>query len=76
MKKLGIIIDSFSSLSKKEAQDLGFEFLSLQLEADGKLYQDGILDAKEMLETVRDAKVVATSLPTLESMENAIKNSI
>ncbi|UBX98886.1 DegV family protein [Mycoplasmopsis synoviae] len=73
MKKLGIIIDSFSSLSKKEAQNLGFEFLSLQLEADGKLYQDGILDAKEMLETVRDAKVVATSLPTLESMENAIK---
>ncbi|TNK82187.1 fatty acid-binding protein DegV, partial [Mycoplasmopsis pullorum] len=38
MKKLGIILDSFSGLSKKYANEKGFGFFSLQSEVDNEIF--------------------------------------
>ncbi|UWV92253.1 hypothetical protein [Mycoplasmopsis cynos] len=36
MRKLGIIIDPFSCLNEQKANELGYKFLPLQVEIDGK----------------------------------------
>ncbi|QCZ36617.1 DegV family protein [Mycoplasma nasistruthionis] len=72
MKKLGIILDSFSGLSKAQAQELEFGFLPLQVEIDGKIYQDGIDDNLEILTKIQDAKSILTSSPKLELIQSTI----
>ncbi|MGZ9763002.1 DegV family protein [Mycoplasma sp. 4013] len=63
MKKLAIIIDSSSGLTKEQAQRLGFYYLPLIIQIDGKSYQDGIEITKDNLFTVfnKNTKNVLTS---------------
>ncbi|MEA4191301.1 MULTISPECIES: DegV family protein [unclassified Mycoplasma] len=42
MKKVAIVVDSASGLNKKQAEDLGWFYLPLRIELDGKTYNDGI----------------------------------
>ncbi|QSF13876.1 DegV family protein [Mycoplasma sp. Mirounga ES2805-ORL] len=74
MKKIGFIIDSFSCETEKSAKEKGFEFFSIDVEIDGKLYEDGRgIDRTKMLEMIRDGKSIKTSLPKLGMMEETIK---
>ncbi|WP_117275276.1 DegV family protein [Mycoplasmopsis edwardii] len=72
MKKLGIILDSFSCLTEKQARDLGYKFLPLQVEIDGKIYLDGIDDRLETLKKIEKADKVLSSLPKLETIEKVV----
>ncbi|UUM19013.1 DegV family protein [Mycoplasma sp. 1018B] len=74
MKKIGYILDSFSCINQKEAQQLGYGYFPFIVEADGNIYNDGIdLTKKELLEIIEKSKNVKTSLPNLQLMENIIK---
>ncbi|ATO30922.1 fatty acid-binding protein DegV [Mycoplasmopsis bovirhinis] len=72
MKKLGIILDAFSCLTKEQADNLGYYFLPLQVEIDGVTYLDGIDDRKELLEKIAKAQKTLTSLPKLETIEQVL----
>ncbi|EIE41910.1 hypothetical protein MCANUFG4_02506 [Mycoplasmopsis canis UFG4] len=72
MKKLGIIVDSFSCLTKLEAENLGYKFLPLQVEIDGTVYLDGVDDRKEILEKIAKANKILSSLPKLETIEKVV----
>ncbi|MEE3928625.1 DegV family protein [Mycoplasmopsis ciconiae] len=73
MKKLGIIIDSFSQISKEEANKMGYGFLSLQSEIDNKVFVDGVDDPIQTLEALSVASKYLTSLPRLDLMEQEIE---
>ncbi|TDV24283.1 DegV family protein with EDD domain [Mycoplasmopsis mustelae] len=75
MKKLGIIVDSFSCLSAKQAEEKGFKFLPLQIEIDGVLYEDDFDDNLELLHKISTATKITTSLPKLEKMQKIIKDA-
>ncbi|WP_426461617.1 DegV family protein [Mycoplasma hafezii] len=75
MKKLGIIIDSFSGLTEEQATKLGFKFLPLQVEIDGKVYEDGVADHLEVLHKLAQAKTFLSSLPKIESIERTVKEA-
>ncbi|QZE12370.1 DegV family protein [Mycoplasma sp. Ms02] len=72
MKKLGIIIDSFSGVKREFAESLGFGFLSLQSDIDKKIYYDGQDDSQEILGVLAKAKDYRTSLPRLDQIEDTI----
>ncbi|VEU58367.1 fatty acid-binding protein DegV-like protein [Mycoplasmopsis gallinacea] len=72
MKTLGIIIDSFSGITQKEAQKQGFYFLPLQIEINGKVYEDGIDSTENLLEKLLTANTFLTSLPRLDRIETSI----
>ncbi|MBW0596278.1 DegV family EDD domain-containing protein [Mycoplasma anatis] len=73
MKKLGFIIDSFSSLTKEQANSYGFGFLSLQSEIDGEVFQDGLQEPEILLDKIEKANNVLTSLPRLDLLEGEIE---
>lgn len=73
MKKLGFIIDSFSSLTKEQANSLGFGFLSLQSEIDGEIFQDGLQEPEILLNKIDKASNILTSLPRLDLLEAEIE---
>ncbi len=75
MKKLGIILDSFSGITKKEANALGFEYLSLQVILDGKMYKEGIdfESFEKAMELVSNAKDKKTSQPNLGDIEDVFE---
>ncbi|EFF41188.1 DegV family protein [Mycoplasmopsis alligatoris] len=73
MKKLGIIIDSFSGMTKQEALKNNFGYLSLQIELDGKLYEDGNQPFEDILELLGKSSKFMTSLPVYDTMEETIK---
>ncbi|QGZ97529.1 DegV family EDD domain-containing protein [Mycoplasma sp. NEAQ87857] len=76
MKKLGIIIDSFSGLTKEEANQQGFLFLPLQVEIDGVVYEDGIADHVEILKKLATANSFLSSLPKLETIEKVLQEAL
>lgn len=73
MKKLGIILDSFSCKSKDELNNYGYGFISLKIEIDGTLYDDGItLPHKQLIQKINDDSKVTTSTPSLKNIEDII----
>ena len=66
MKKLGILLDSFSGLSEKEINKLGFEYISQTTILDGTTYHDGVdLILKDSIELVKNAKDIKSSMPAI-----------
>ncbi|UWV94130.1 DegV family protein [Mycoplasmopsis cynos] len=61
MRKLGIIIDPFSRLNEQKANELGYKFLPLQVEIDGKTYLDGTDDRLEILKMIDKSERVLSS---------------
>ncbi|WP_036451852.1 DegV family protein [Mycoplasma buteonis] len=75
MKKLGIVIDSFSGITEKEAHDLGFYFLPLQVQIDNQIYQDGVADHIEILEKLSKSNNFLSSLPKIQLIESTIEKA-
>ena len=77
MKKIAIIIDSFSGLFNKEIENYeDIFFLSLQVEIDNIIIQEGIEEpAINVINQIRDGAKTATSLPTLSFMQDMIKKT-
>ncbi len=75
MKKLGIILDSFSSLTKKEVNKLGYDYLSMQVILDGKMYREGLdfSDYKNSIDKIVAAKDKKTSQPNPGDIEDLFK---
>ncbi|MGL5308422.1 MAG: DegV family protein, partial [Metamycoplasmataceae bacterium] len=76
MKKLAVVIDSFSGLYKKdiENEDENIYFLSLQVEIDGETIQEGLEAPKEeLINKIRNGASYATSLPSLAYMQELIE---
>ncbi|VEU76961.1 DegV family protein [Mycoplasmopsis columbina] len=73
MKKIGFIVDSFSCLSKEEANQKGFGYFPFRLDLDDKVYEDGVdLSSKDILEIIDKSQDYKTSLPRLDIMEEVI----
>ncbi|MGL6125329.1 MAG: DegV family protein [Metamycoplasmataceae bacterium] len=76
MKKLAIVLDSFSGLYKKdiEKENQNIYFLSLQVEIENKVIQEGIeVPSEELINKIRDGVKTSTSLPSLAFMQDMIK---
>ncbi|MGL5205786.1 MAG: DegV family protein [Metamycoplasmataceae bacterium] len=76
MKKLAIVIDSFSGLYKKDIESEGGDiyFLSLQVEIDGEVMDEGIEIPKDsLINKIRDGLPSSTSLPSLAYMQELIE---
>ncbi|MFV8401286.1 DegV family protein [Mycoplasma sp. 005V] len=75
MKKLGIILDSFSGLYQEEAEKAGFKFIPLQVDLDGTLYQDGLADKMTVLEKLSTANSFKSSSPKLEIINTIVQQA-
>ncbi|WP_041593874.1 DegV family protein [Mycoplasmopsis cynos] len=75
MRKLGIIIDPFSCLNEQKANELGYKFLPLQVEIDGKTYLDGTDDRLEILKMIDKSERVLSSLPKLETIQRVVNEA-
>ncbi|WLP85912.1 DegV family protein [Mycoplasma seminis] len=75
MKKLGIILDSFSGLYQEDAIKEGFEFIPLQVDIDNVVYQDGLVDKVEVLEKLKNATSFKSSSPRLEVINTIVKEA-
>ena len=74
MKKLGILLDSFSGYSKKEIEAMGFDFIPQVTILDGTVYEDGItLILKDSIELIKNAKDVKTSMPSIGLVSEKLK---
>ena len=66
MKKLGIILDSFSGLSKEEYEKMGFEYVNQTIIIDGEIFREGIDGTFENLQDkILNASDVKTSMPAI-----------
>ncbi len=75
MKNIGIILDSFCSRTKKEIENLGFGYLSLQVVLDGKLYKDGDkLEFQESMNLIEKSTDAKTSQPNAGDIEELFKD--
>ncbi|MCP4337169.1 MAG: DegV family EDD domain-containing protein [Mycoplasma sp.] len=79
MKKLGIVIDSFSGLTEKEAKKNGLHYLSLQIILDNKLYKEGkdfnsFEDAMKMVDKAKDKKTSQPNPADIEKLFKEIKD--
>ncbi|MHA3795729.1 DegV family protein [Mycoplasma sp. VS276A1] len=75
MKKLGIILDSFSGLYQEEAEKAGFKFIPLQVDLDGIVYQDGLEDKTKVLEVLSKANSFKSSSPKLEIINKIVQEA-
>ncbi|CAC13939.1 conserved hypothetical protein [Mycoplasmopsis pulmonis] len=77
MKKLGIIIDSFTSITEDEFKKLeDFYFLPLQLILDGTSYEDNPSnDRQKLFDKIIQASDIKTSLPISSTIEKAVNES-
>ncbi|QJG66737.1 DegV family protein [Mycoplasma phocoenae] len=74
-RKIGIILDSFCGLTQKEVNDLGFDFIPLQVIINGKNNLEGInITNLEVRAQIESGKKVQTSLPPYAFMENLMQN--
>lgn len=72
--KIGVVTDSGSGLTKKEANEKGLFYLPLQIVDDSKTYLDGIdIDVSTIFSMIKDGKMLKTSLPPLGYMEEMFK---
>ncbi|MGZ9755394.1 DegV family protein [Mycoplasma sp. 246B] len=75
MKRLGIIVDSFSGLSVAQADELGYKFLPLQVEIDGESFEDGYVSNLEILKKISVTSKIKTSLPKIDKMTRIIQDA-
>ncbi|MBN0919499.1 DegV family protein [[Mycoplasma] gypis] len=74
MKKIGVILDSYSGFTAKELESEGFLLLPLQLNIDGKNYLEGYdIEGPEVLMHLRNNKEAKTSLPPYFKMEEVMQ---
>lgn len=73
-KNIGIILDSFSCISEKDAASLDLGFIPLIAEIDGEPISDGVdKDRFEMLELIANSNNLKTSLPFLSTFEKVFE---
>lgn len=76
MKKLGIIVDSFSGLTQEQANEKGYSFLPLRIEIDGVFYEDGKeIDSQDLLKKLTTEAKVKTSLPNYNLIVQTIEET-
>ncbi|WP_406613462.1 DegV family protein [Mycoplasma corogypsi] len=75
MKKVGIIIDSFSSLTLEDVSREGYYFLPLQVVIDGKTYLDGYEDRLQILQMLEKSQSCQSSLPRIDIIQETIKQA-
>ncbi|CRX37201.1 / / DegV domain-containing protein / 73061:73933 Reverse [Candidatus Hepatoplasma crinochetorum] len=76
MKK-GLLIDSSTGLTKKQAEEMGFYYTSLIINIDGKEYKSGIdIDNKFLLDNMNLKTKVQTSTAKLGDVEQEIKKAL
>ncbi|MCU9939862.1 DegV family protein [Mycoplasmopsis felis] len=76
MKKLGIIVDSFSGLTQEQANEKGYRFLPLRIEIDGVFYEDGKeIDSQDLLKKLTTETKVKTSLPNYNLIVQTIEET-
>ena len=64
--KIKVIVDSGSGLSKKQAQELGMDYLPLQVMVGNKTYEDGVdLSIQQLYDFIEQEAIVQTSQPSL-----------
>ena len=64
--KIKVIVDSGSGLSKKQAQELGMDYLPLQVMVGNKTYEDGVnLSIQQLYDFINQEVFVQTSQPSL-----------
>ncbi|MBN4083360.1 DegV family protein [Mycoplasma sp. CSL10137] len=69
MKKLGIILDSFSCMSITEANEKGYGFLPLEIQFNNKIYYDTGENSEKILKEYDNKElVIKTSSPSLGFM--------
>ncbi|WP_025755653.1 DegV family protein [Mycoplasmopsis cricetuli] len=76
MKKLGIIIDSFASITEENAQKLGYHLLPLQVEIDNVSIKDKTIENIELLHKIAQAKICKTSLPNITLIEQVLEKTL
>ncbi|MEE3928129.1 DegV family protein [Mycoplasmopsis ciconiae] len=79
MKKIAIIVDSSTGLTKEKAQKKGWYFLPLHLEIDNQLYDDGInINSENIFDIFNkdstQAKTSSTKLGEVISLLDQIKD--
>lgn len=74
-KKLGILLDSFPGVSKKEIEANGFRMIPLQFSIDGKDYVDDgeQFNNEQLYELVKNSNEARTSLPSPAVIEEAVE---
>ncbi len=76
MKK-GLLIDSSTGLTKKEAEEMGFYYISLIINLDGKEYKSGInIDNNFLLKNMNLKTKVQTSTAKLGELEEEIDKAL
>lgn len=77
MKKLGIILDSFSCLTKKEANELNILFLPFQTIIDDQIFVDDGIEYSyaSIASKVADAKNFKTSAPNASIVEDTLEKA-
>ncbi|BDV03343.1 MAG: 6-phosphogluconate dehydratase [Candidatus Hepatoplasma scabrum] len=76
MKK-GLLIDSSTGLTEKQAREMGFYYSSLIINIDGKEYKSGInIDNKFLLDNMSLKTKVQTSTAKLGDVEQEIKKAL
>ncbi len=76
MRKIGLIIDSASGISEKEANERGHGFIPLQILVNGESKKAGVdIHLEELWDVMEDKKNVElkTSLPNGDCIEKAFK---
>ena len=73
--KIAVLTDSGSGLTKKDADDLGIFYLSLQVICNGQEYLDGRnITTKEVYSFLHEGEMPTTSMPTMGSMEVLLRD--
>ena len=74
MKKIAIVLDSFSGLYENDIKDnKDIFFLSLQVEVDNKVIQEGLeVPSQDLIDKIVNGANCATSLPVLSYIQDLI----
>ena len=70
--KIKVLIDTSSGISRKEANELGFELLALPFLLDDVEYDEDKLTKSEFYEKLKNAKEVHTSSATIENITKTV----
>jgi fatty acid-binding protein DegV len=77
MKKVKLIVDSSSAISKAEADKLGIGFIPLGITLDGQPMRSGVdIDAMQVYERMLKKPKVSTSLPLGSDIINAFDEAL
>ncbi|MBR3599390.1 MAG: DegV family protein, partial [Lachnospiraceae bacterium] len=77
MKKIGIITDSHSSITKEEAERLGVTVLPMPFYIGDECYlEDVTLTRDDFFKYLEEGKTVSTSQPSPEDVMNAWREGL